>query len=179
LDDDTPQVAESASHAATVEHEFRFPKRLLNQLIKSAKRAEQRRRQSAAFLRLESRVSFSAEPATRAEVDLVSGNIPYSSSATNPVSVSQHHALVDASFSPPAVDSLCQCCRLSLEAGGMSSANEFVFTVPVQEALNHHSVSRSLSAFVSHQLVKLQSFEEATCVAMRNGTAVLLQKIPW
>ncbi len=46
-EDDEPQVTVSASHAAKVAHEFRFPKRLLNQLTKSAKRAEQRRRQSA------------------------------------------------------------------------------------------------------------------------------------
>jgi hypothetical protein len=186
-EDDEPQVTVSASHAAKVAHEFRFPKRLLNQLTKSAKRAEQRRRQSAEFLRPECPVSFPADLATQAGVDPVAGNIPYSSSAADPVFVLQHPAssLADASFSPPAVAPLCQCCRLSLAAGGMSGANDLVSSVPVKEAqdLNRealsHSISRSMSAFVAQQHVQLRKLEEAAGVAIRNGTAVLLQKMPW
>jgi hypothetical protein len=186
-EDDEPQVTVSASHAAKVGHKFRFPKRLLNQLTKSAKRAEQRRRQSAEFLRPECPVSFPADLATQAGVDPVAGNIPYSSSAADPVFVLQHPAssLADASFSPTAVAPLCQCCRLSLEAGGMSGANDLVSSVPVQEAQDinrealSHSISRSMSAFVAQQHVQLRKLEEAAGVAIRNGTAVLLQKMPW
>jgi hypothetical protein len=186
-EDDEPQVTVAASHAAKIGHEFRFPKRLLNQLTKSAKRAEQRRRQSAESLRPQCPVSLPADLAAQAGVDLVAGNDPYSSSATDPVFVLQHPAssLADASFSPTAVAPLCQCCRLSLEAGDMSGANDLVSSVPLKEAqdLNRealsHSISRSMSAFVAQQHVQLRKLEEAAGVAIRNGTAVLLQKMPW
>ena len=187
LHEDTPQVTEFAKHAAPVEHAYRFPKRLFNQLLKSAKRAERRRRQSADFLTFDSHGFDSPDLISQEGVVLVSGNLPNGSSAAGPAqfSVSRCTALslVDSLHSLPALP-VCHR-RLSLEAGGMSAANEVVSSVPVTEAHGfnteapNHSVSRSLSAFVSQQLLQFRSFEAAAGGAIRDGTAVLLKQLSW
>ena len=46
FDETTQERAEHASDAATDAHKLRFPKQLFSQLVKSAKRAKQRRQQS-------------------------------------------------------------------------------------------------------------------------------------
>lgn len=186
FDEAEQQDAEPASQAGPVEPKFRFTKPLLNQLMKSAKKAQQRRRQSAEFLRLDSRVVISPEPVPHEEVDQAPGDLSSSSSSDEPFSGSQCTAL-----SP--VNSLhylhalpvCHCCRLSLEACGMSSANGLGTPVTVKEAqafneeAPSHSIYRSLSALVAQQRVKLREFEEVTGLALRGGTAVLLKNLPW
>ena len=108
-------------------------------------------------------VSISPDLIPHEEVALVSGNLPNSSSAAEPApfSVSQCTALslIGSLHSLPALP-VCHH-RLSLEAGGMSAASEVVSSVPVTEAhafnkeAPNHSVSRSLSAIVSQQLLEL------------------------
>ena len=156
-----------------------------NQLRKAAKAAELRRRQSSAFLMI------MIEPrASRMAVDQViigTSDGSLSSTVADSLSASEPDALsiVAAQPSPPAMTRLCPCCRLSLEAGDMFGAQDLGSSVPVTEVQGFnkeapkHSVSRSLSAFVSQQLLQFRSFEEAASGAIRDGAAVLLKSMPW
>ena len=183
FDADEQQYTEHALGVKADRHELKFSKRLFNQLRKAAKAAELRRRQSSALLMIESR-------APQVEVDqVIIGNSDCSLSTTvaDPLSASQPDAIsiVAAESSPPAMTPLCSCCRLSLEAGGVFGAQDLGSSVLGKEAQDFnkealtHSVYRSLSAFVAHQRVQFRDFEEATGLAIRGRTAVLLKNVPW
>ena len=183
LDADEKPDTEHASGVQANRLELKFPKRLFNQLRKAAKAAELRRRQSSAFLMIESRASRMAVD----QVIIGTSDGSLSSTVADSLSASEPDALsiVAAQPSPPAMTRLCPCCRLSLEAGDMFGAQDLGASVPVTEVQGFnkeapkHSVSRSLSAFVSQQLLQFRSFEEAASGAIRDGTAVLLKSMPW